>query len=182
MLKLKLQYFGHLMWRTDSLEKTLMLGEIEGKRRRGQQRMNWLDGITSSMDISLSKLREMMKDREAWRGAVHGSQRVGHDQTTEQQKETYGFISGLSILFHQSVHLSFCIVFSVVLTCICVFLMTNNCPRSSFLPFPVNPFPYSLELTTVLISCFFFVFLPYISLCCSRTLYKRNHTVCTYLV
>jgi len=164
MLKLKLQYFGHLMWRTDSLEKTLMLGEIEGKRRRGQQRMNWLDGITSSMAISLSKLREMMKDREAWRGAVHGSQRVGHDQTTEQQKETYGFISGLSILFHQSVHLSFCIVFSVVLTCICVFLMTNNCPRSSFLPFPINPFPYSLELTTVLISCccffFFQLFLP----------------------
>ena len=143
--------------------------------------MSWLDGITNSMDISLSKLREMMKDREAWRGAVHGLQRVGHDQTNEQQKETYGFISGLSILFHQSIHLSFCIVFSVVLTCICVFLMTNNCPRSSFLPFPVNPSPCSLELTAVLISCCC-CFLPYISLCCSRTLYKRNHTVCTYLV
>ena len=146
--------------------------------------MSWLDGITNLMDISLSKLREMMKDREAWRGAVHGLQRVGHDQTNEQQKETYGFISGLSILFHQSIHLSFCIVFSVVLTCICVFLMTNNCPRSSFLPFPVNPSPCSLELTAVLISCCCCCccFLPYISLCCSRTLYKRNHTVCTYLV
>ena len=79
MLKLKLQYFGHLMRRVDSLEKTLMLGKIEGRRRKGQQRMRWLDGINDTLDMTLSELREVVMNREAWRAAIHWVARVGHD-------------------------------------------------------------------------------------------------------
>ena len=83
MVKLKHQYFSHLMWRADSLEKTVMLGKIEGRKRRGRQRIKWSHGITDSMDMGLSGLRELVMDREAWRATVHASQRVGHDWATE---------------------------------------------------------------------------------------------------
>ena len=111
MLKLKLQYFGHLMWRTDSFERTLMLGKIEGRRRRGQQRMRWLDGITRLIDMSFGTLWELVMDREAWRTAVHGVARVGHDWATELNwTELLYYIVLVSAIFpHESamgVHMS----------------------------------------------------------------------------
>ena len=95
---LKLQYFGYLMGRTDSFEKTLMMGKIECRRRRGQQRVKWLDGTTDSMDVSLSKLWEILKDRETWSATVHGLQRVRQDLTTEQQRA----LSNRNLLSHDS--------------------------------------------------------------------------------
>ena len=99
MLKLILQYFGHLMWRTDSLGKTLMLGKIEGRRRRGQQRMRWLDGITDSMGMSLSKLQELVMDREAWLCCSPWGCRVGHDWVTELNWDSQRTIPRLERVF-----------------------------------------------------------------------------------
>ena len=96
MLKWKLQYFGHLMWRADSLEKTVMLGKTEGKRRRGQQRMKLLDGMINSMDVSLSKLREIVKDRDAWHAAVHRITKVRHSLVIEQQQQIIYILKGVT--------------------------------------------------------------------------------------
>ena len=119
MLRLKLQYFGHLMWRTDSLEKTLMLGMIEGKRRKGQQRMRWLDSIMS-LDMSLSKLWDIVKESEPWHASVHGVAKIRHDLATQQRQ-----------------HSVFCLIHvNSYLNCFSCFSNLSLCFPSNHFPFP----------------------------------------------
>ena len=131
MLKLKLQYFGHLMQRANSLEKTLILGKTEGKRRKGQWRMRWLDGMNDSMNMNLSKLQEIVKDREAWHAAVHGLQRVKYDLATEHtyqwlglcasSSEGLGLISDPGNKILQAVHYSQKTIVSPAMKLCCLF-------------------------------------------------------------